>query len=42
MNAKLEIINLRLADIVTTSLEEEECEDDCECFDPIGGGIMNA
>lgn len=37
MNAKLEIINLKLADVITTS---DECEDDCLCFDPIGGGIM--
>ena len=37
MNAKLEIINLKLADIVTTS---EKCDDDCNCFDPIGGGLI--
>ena len=38
MNAKLEVIKLRLADVVTTS--GDECDDDCLCFDPIGGGIM--
>ena len=38
MNAKLEIINLKLADIVTTS--GDDCDDDCNCFDPLGGGLI--